>query len=497
MVTKGKNASKGSIRKQFSLIYIGLMAGTVFLCLLINNIFLGQYYIDSKIKVIHDAYETIALAANNDSYDTEAFQEKLGVVCNRYNITVCVIDANSQTRYVSQNGGRELEGRLIGYIFGFPGESARIIEEGTDYRIQHTGTANGEYLEMYGRLKSGISFIMRTPIESIRESAKIANRFFAYVGILGTIAGGIIIWFVSRKITRPILELNTISERMVHLDFEAKYKMNAKNEIDLLGENINKLSRSLEKSISELKTANNELQKDIEKKEQIDEMRKEFLANVSHELKTPIALIQGYAEGLKEGVNEEPENRNYYCEVIMDEASKMNTMVKKLLTLNQLEFGTDVINMERFDVVAFIHNYLQSADILVKQHNITVKMESYEAIYVWADEFKTEEVFMNYFTNAINHCQGEKVIEIKLEKRSGKVRVSVFNTGMPIPEEALPRIWDKFYKVDKARTREYGGSGVGLSIVKAIMESMNQRYGVENFENGVCFWFELETVQTE
>lgn len=484
-----------SIRKQFATIFIGLMAGTILLCLFINNVFLGQYYITSKKKVIYHAYETISQAANSDSYSSMAFQKELGDVCSKYNITIYVMDVNSRVKYVSGNGGNELESRLMGYVFGIPMEDVRLLEEGADYRIQVTGKEGSEYLEMYGRLSSGISFIMRTPMESIRESAKIANRFFAYVGCIGTVAGGLIIWFVSRKITKPILELNSISERMVHLDFEAKYQGNANNEIDMLGENINKLSISLEQSISELKTANNELQKDIEKKEQIDEMRKEFLANVSHELKTPIALIQGYAEGLQEGINDDPESRAFYCDVIMDEAAKMNTMVKKLLTLNQLEFGNDVVNMERFDIVAMVRNYIQSATILTKQNDITVRMKEYAPIYVWADEFKIEEVFTNYFSNAVNHCSGEKIIDVKLEVMEGKVRVSVFNTGQPIPEASVQHIWEKFYKVDKARTREYGGSGVGLSIVKAIMDSMNQRFGMENYTNGVLFWFELETVQ--
>ena len=221
-------------------------------------------------------------------------------------------------------------------------------------------------------------------------------------------------------------------------------------------------------------------------------MRKEFLSNVSHELKTPIALIQGYAEGLKEGINDDAESREFYCEVIMDEAAKMNNMVKKLLTLNQLEFGNETITMERFDIVSLIRNYLQSAEILCTQKQIALRMEDYPPTSVWADEFMVEEVFGNYFSNAVNHIDGDRIIEVKLKQMDGKVRVSVFNTGQPIPEESLPRIWEKFYKVDKARTRAYGGSGVGLSIVKAIMESLNQKYGVINYDNGVEFWFELE-----
>ena len=486
---------KHSIRRQFALIFISLMAGTILLCWLINHIFLERYYISSRRKIIFAAYDTIRQAANSDTYSTEEFRDELDEVCSNYNIIVCVMDANSQTKYVSFNGGRELENQLIGYIIGFYPGTVEVLEQGDDYLIQRHKTGDDEYLEMYGHLSTGISFIMRTPIESIRESAKIANRFFAYVGVLGTVAGGVIIWFVSLRITRPILKLSRISEQMVHLNFEAKYEGRTGNEIDLLGENINKLSQSLEHSISELKTANNELQKDIEHKEAIDEMRKEFLANVSHELKTPIALIQGYAEGLNEGVNDDPESRSFYCEVIMDEASKMNNMVQKLLTLNQLEFGNDVVTMERFDITALIRNYIQSVGILTRQNEIQVYMEDYAPIYVWADEYKTEEVLANYFSNAVNHCSGDRRIVLSLEQREHTVRIGVFNTGNPIPEDALEYVWDKFYKADKARTREYGGSGVGLSIVKAIMESMNQKYGVENQQDGVLFWFELETVE--
>lgn len=482
---------KHSIRWQFAMIFIGLMAGTILLCWLVNSLFLEQYYVSSKIDVIQNAYVTISRAANSDTYSTEDFRQELSDICNMYNITICVMDANSQLRYSSENGGRELETQLVGYILGIYKYPVKVLEEGKDYVLQRVQGEN-EYLEMYGRLSTGISFIMRTPIESIRESAKVANRFFAYVGVLCTLAGGIIIWLVSGRITKPIMKLNRISEQMVHLDFEAKYEGKRKNEIGMLGENINKLSESLEKSISELKTANNELQKDIEKKEEIDEMRREFLANVSHELKTPIALIQGYAEGLAESVNDDPESRSFYCEVIMDEAAKMNNMVQKLLTLNQLESGNEVVTMERFDITALVRNYIQSAAILTKQNEIQVCLEDYPPIYVWGDEFKIEEVFMNYFSNAVNHCSGEKKIVVTLEQRETLVRVGVFNTGEPVPEESLTHLWEKFYKVDKARTREYGGSGVGLSIVKAIMESLNRQYGVENFQNGVLFWFELE-----
>ena len=252
------------------------------------------------------------------------------------------------------------------------------------------------------------------------------------------------------------------------------------------------MSEELERTISELKSVNNQLQKDIENKIRIDQQRQEFLNNVSHELKTPIALVQGYAEGLKENISDDPESREFYCDVIMDEAAKMNKLVKNLLTLNHLEEGRDEVKMERFDIVSLIKGVLQSMDIMIQQKEAKVSFEAEEPVYVWADEFKTEQVVRNYVSNAFHHASGDKVIEVKIQKEGKKARTSVFNTGTPIPEEDLKHIWEKFYKVDKAHTREYGGNGIGLSIVKAIMESFHQEYGVKNYDNGVEFWFELD-----
>ena len=475
------------------MIFIILMASLVFLCWLVNTLFLEKYYLSSKTKVIYSAYLSIKSAAENNSYDSEEFQQELEAVCSKSSISAFVMDAESEMKYVSTNGGERLEMMLYGYLLGYSFENTTVVREDADYRIQQVTRNGNGFLEMYGRLNSGIAFMMSTPLESIRESAHLANRFFFYVGIIGTLLGGIIIWLVAGKITRPISDLNALSEKMVHLDFDAKYEGKDRNEIGLLGENMNKLSHSLEETISELKSANNELQRDIEKKDQIDEMRREFLSNVSHELKTPIALIRGYAEALQEGIGEDPESREYYCEVIVDESVKMNQMVQKLLTLNQLEFGRSVVEMERFDLVALLRNLVAQGELLAQKDGIRVELDcGDEPCHVWADAFMTEEVFQNYLSNALHHCTGEKRIRISVEAGREKIRVSVFNTGSPIPEEALPYLWDKFFKVDKARTREYGGSGVGLSIVKAIMESMNQGYGVENQEGGVLFWFELE-----
>lgn len=486
-----------SIRKQFAFIFIGLMTGMILACVIVNNLFLEKYYLKNKQKALLNAYNKINMASTQGDISSESFDIELRKICGKYNISVIIMDADSRMLKTSGNDVDILGRQLLDNLFNKTEGQRKLLEEwdGSFIQITFDQRLQSEYIEMWGTLENGNIYLMRSALEGIKDSVMIANRFLTYVGFCTIAVSAVIIYFVSKKITEPILELASISEKMTHLDFEAKYNGKSKTELALLGANINELSQALEETISELKTANNELKKDIEKKNKIDEMRKEFLSNVSHELKTPIALIQGYAEGLKEGINDDAESREFYCDVIIDEAGKMNNMVKKLLTLNELEFGNEVITMERFDIVALITNYIQSAEILTKQNDISVRIEEREPIYVWADEFKTEEVFANYFSNAINHCSKEKVIDVKLVKESGHIRVSVFNTGEAIPEESLQHIWEKFYKVDKARTREYGGSGVGLSIVKVIMEAMNQKYGCQNYDNGVEFWFELETVQ--
>ncbi len=488
---------KYSIKRQFAGIFGLLMVGTILLCWFINNTFLERYYMKDKQKALLETYQVLNRASNEDKIGTDEFDIEFQKICGRYNVSFILLDAESKTLKTSTPDYSTLSRRLLNNLFEQNYEdNDQVLQKGEKFEIQIAtdDRINTDFLEMWGVLDNGNLFLLRCPLESIRESVNLANRFLAYVGFGAAIVSAVIILIISGKITKPIKELTEISERMIHLDFEAKYTGKSKTEIALLGQNINELSCTLEQTISELKSANNELQRDIEKKNKIDEMRKEFLSNVSHELKTPIALIQGYAEGLKEGISDDEESRDFYCEVIMDEASKMNNMVKKLLTLNQLEFGNDNVTMERFDIVSLIKNYLQSAEILCRQKDVKVIMKEYQPIYVWADEFMVEEVFGNYFSNAMNHVADDKVIDVKLLVKEKTVRISVFNTGEPIPEESISHIWEKFYKVDKARTREYGGSGVGLSIVKAIMDALNREYGVENYNNGVEFWFELETV---
>ncbi len=480
----------------------GIVVGTVLLCCFFISTFLEKYYISNKQKELSRGYGQVALAYDQvkGGKDTADFDIIFETICANGNINMLIVDGNARLVRSSYSDEQRFQMQIENMVNRLYGEKQNVfqtVEENERYLIQRQRDERlrAEYLVLLGLLEDGGYVYMRTPLESIRESAVITNQFIMVVSAGALLVSILVIVVLSRSICRPIRLLSAIAGRMTKLDFEAKYKRRRFESLEIgeLGQSMNRLSETLEETISELKSANIQLMRDIEKKVQIDEMRKDFLSNVSHELKTPLSLISGYAEGLKECVNEDADSRAWYCEVIMDETDKMNRMVKKLLTLNQLESGNEKVQMVRFDVTELIAGLLAGTSLMAEQSGVTLRLAPCGAAYVWGDTFRVEEVLTNYLTNAINHAKGQRLVEFSVMPGQRVTRVSVFNTGDPIPEEELDKIWVKFYKVDKARTREYGGSGIGLSIVRAIMDSFHQQCGVRNRENGVEFWMELES----
>lgn len=482
---------KHSIRRQMIAIFVGLIVCMLVILLVLVGAGLEPYYVREKEENFKELYKEIESLAEGEEL-TEDEVSQINRTAERYNFYYIVWNFSNENGFSNLHDSQMLLVQLGGVLFNKI--DSRVMERNDNYQVVEfrDNTQQVDYLALWGTVGNSYNIFIRSPLESIQETMGLFFRFLLIVGI-AVIAGGILfVWYFSRRLTEPLRELAVLSARMADLDFNAKYTSGGGGEIGVLGENFNIMSQKLENTISELKNANFRLQQDIEQKEKMEKMRTDFMGNVSHELKTPIALIQGYAEGLKEGVSDDPESREFYCDVIMDEASKMNQMVKNLMTLNQLEFGDENVEFQRFDLTELIRGVLQSMEIMAQQKEAKVQFRQKDPVYVWADEFKAEQVVRNYVSNAFNHLDGDRVVDVKIIPAGDKVKVTVFNTGTPIPEEDVPHIWEKFYKVDKAHTREYRGNGIGLSIVKAIMDSFHQEYGVNNYDNGVEFWFELD-----
>lgn len=505
MLNLKKRPKKSLRRRLFFLINITILM-VIGICILLNSLVFQKYYISQKTEILFDNLSDIEDILNEENTSSEDFNLYMERLCINSNSSVVVFSSTGDLVYTSvpENAYRfkhspgidfELDGKNVSVkATTRPEDKNRdILSESDDYVLASAtiNPLNTQVLELYSIIKGDYFVYIQTSMAPIRESVIFSNRFLITVGLMVWLIAAVIVTFLGNRLVKPIRRLSEISQRMAKMDFSQKYAGQTDDEVGMLGESINIMSTNLEKAISSLKAANAQLLFDIDKKEKIDKHRKEFISNVSHELKTPISIIEAYAEGLNE-MELDADSRAYYCDVILDEARKMNTLIQKLMNLMRIESGSDKLDISRFDITEQIGEIIKQKSILAEQNEATIELETNEPIYVWADDFLVEDVFLNYFTNAIKYCGGEKKIKISIEKIGKNVRVNVFNTGEPLSDEVLENMWKSFYMADKARTRENGSRGLGLSIVAAIVKAHNHEYGAYNKENGVVFWFELD-----
>ena len=496
-MSKIRNALKSVRVKLFITLSLVILLIILFL-ILVNNFVFGQFYIYSKTKALVSVYDLVNGYYNGEvEGDIRSELEKMAI---QNNFDILIKDDQNVNVYTSNKDFFSTFSQMSEMTNNFEANFGETIEKNKDFVIKKMkDSKNGiTYIVLSSMLDNDYFLYVRIPITSIQESVKISNNFLYLMAGFAILLSAIIVTYVSRKFTEPILELNKIAKKMANLDFSHKYRITgADDEINNLGKSINQMSDKLESTIKQLRSTNIELEKDIEEKSKIDEMRKSFISDVSHELKTPIALIQGYSEGLLENVNTDEESKKFYAEVILDETNKMDKLVKQLLELMKLEYGKREFNDKKFNIVEVEKEIIRKSKVMLEEKKTEVILDTPDEINVFADDFYIEQVIGNYMTNAIKHVKevdGKKYIEIKNEVNVEKntVTIKVFNTGDNIAEEHLNRIWNRFYKVDGSRNRTDGGTGIGLSFVKAIMNNYKQKYGVINKENGVEFYIELE-----
>lgn len=416
----------------------------VLIVLAVNTFGLRSYYEKQKVRSMKEAYTALNEAALNA--DRDAAEKTIEEYTESENISIALFDTYTSSTLVSSERDNEpLLERLYDKLFDSETEPLpeTVIEETDNYIISRSVRD----VELFGYCEDNRTMVlMSSPMQGMQKTAQQSNRFLIVVAALALVIGFVAVIFLTGKVSKSY----------------------------------------------ELEMENERLQHDLEEKERQNEIQREFVANVSHELKTPITLVQGYAEGLLDGMCEDEESRKYYSGVIVDEAGRMNKIVQQLLMLSSIESGTDEPEKSEFDFSGLVKGLAEQMGILAEKKNVEITLDVPDGITAIADEFKIESVITNYMSNAINHVNENGRILIKVFKEANRVHFSIFNTGKTIPEQELEHIWEKFYKVDKAHTRSYGGSGIGLSIVKAVMDAHRMPYGVRNKEDGVEFWLDLE-----
>lgn len=508
-----KNMNR-SIKSKLFISITALLTFFVLVLCILNSMYLQQYYIEKKKSILIENAKELTYIYNGNP------QEIVDELDRRANITgssIDIRDSNGKILFTStrrmpnennvtdNNNNNKTRPNGPPPTMEFNPNNERfqkrikdIYKEGEyTFETRREVQLKIDLLTLVTKLSNGDILSIKIPLVSISESVAIANKFIIITGLAIIILGSIWAYWFSKKFTKPILEVNNIATNMAKFDFTQECKINGEDEIGQLGQSINYLSYELNKAITELNIKNKKLEKEIEKERQIDEMRKEFISSISHELRTPLSVIQGYAEGLVSNVTENEEDRSFYCNVIIKETNKMNKLVKDLLNLSQIESGYFHIEKSEFNLTSLIKYILDKYKAVFTEKNINLKWEADENLLVWADMVRIEQVITNYLNNAVNHIDEKKIIKISTIINKDKIRINVFNSGKHIPKEYLDKIWKSFYKVDKARTRAYGGYGLGLSIVKAIVDLHNMECGVENVDEGVCFWFEIDMMRAE
>jgi len=494
---------------------IMLLLGTVFtfvlVTLLMNSVLLKPYYQKMKEQSLTNSFYSICdLDFSSPYIDTE-----LRSIEENDNVQILIINYRRRVFFCSSSVHDSLflpTGENNGFESGeqwfddwlLPDSekdsNVEIFSTKPKFDTPYNSVLSASYLSLYAKAVKEVNgarlpfyIIINTSLTAIDDGAKIANSFAVLVGSLILLVGGAATIIMSNRIVAPIVTVSNTARKMTQLIFDEKIEVNSSDEIGVLASSINDLSAQLEVKINELSVANMQLRQELEHRERIDNMRRDFISDVSHELKTPLAIILGYCEGLQLNINSE--EREYYCSIIEDEAIRMSKLSEKLLKLAELESGEVQPEMSAFDLAALAESRLDKLSYLLEERGITAHFEKNGTTTAFGDYDRIEEVINNLLTNAKNHTPDNGSISIVVREQDNVVYCEVCNSGSHIPKESIDRIWESFYKVDKSRTRSYGGSGLGLKIVSTILNSHDAQFGVENIDDGVRFWFSLRSVQ--
>lgn len=423
-------------------------------------------------------------AANLDLSDSDAVKNFITQINDDYQLSIEIYDRDRNILYTTHSS------QILNFMLDGDKKLPPLHE---DYFTKNKEKLdNGKVIEiksdqdeknfLIGRkeISDGVIAEMRIRTSLIYDSANTAAAFIAIIAIIFIIPAFIWVVFFATKFSKPLTSMSRITRDMANLNFERRVETNSGGEIGELANSINEMADSLSDTL-------NKLQNEIELERNLDKMRKTFVANVSHELKTPLSIISGYAEGLKLNIN--AESRDKYCDTIIDESKRMNELVLSILTLSKYESGQANINFENINI-SKLANIL--SDRIFTGKDFTVNNKIPEDLNVFTDVLQAERVLQAYLENALCHTDKGGTIEIEAYEKDGFIRISVSNTGSHIKDDEIKEIWQSFYRGDASRKRDNDRFGLGLSIVSAIAQLQGTNCGAQNTDNGVTFWFDFK-----
>ena len=451
----------------------------LFIFLSVSTVFLQTYYFYRQQTEFSIIYKEAKNVVNTEQED---LMHKLYILSSKSDINMIVCNENFTEIYINshimENTDTETLKKILIQLYNaveIPKKSGYVIKTFENQSV-------GSIFVLVGKLTDQYNVFLMKPVLPMIRSVEIYKEFILFLSIVMAFLSSITVYLISKKISTPINELVEISDRISKLDFTKKYVPKGPGDIDKLGISLNVMSDKLSENIVQLYRANTTLKNDITQKERNERMRKEFLQNASHELKTPIAVISSYCEMLKDKIITDEEDREYYYDVIYDETQKMSDIVKEMLMLAQFESGNDVLNIENFNITEVAEDVLDTYSIIAQKENIGIVADIEENLFVSADMLMIERVMSNYISNAIYHIENDDKIYVTLKSTADGIAFEVKNRTTNQLDNT--KIWTSFYKDENSK-----GNGLGLSIVKAIMDFHNKKYGVKCKDGYAIFYF--------
>lgn len=496
---------KHNLSKRLFTITFSLLLGLMAITFIFQTFFFESFYESKKKLNLTKQTNRFASLYSTQIEDYEGMAKALRIFENENNAKIGIFSSISQELlYLSDPSGKNSQDiksltQFCSDLLSNEFLKKEILSSGKSQTIIFTDRySNGKKIGVMSPMslysKNDSIVVSIASIQPIQEASDVIREFYSYI-FVGFVFISILLSFVySNLISKPLIKINNVAKKMSKMNFKEKCVIDREDEIGNLASTLNFLSTNLDGALQDLKEKNKKLEEDIEKERSLELMRKDFVDSVSHELKTPIGIIEGYAEGLKDGIVS-GDDALIYLETIIDESKKMSILVSNMLDLSRLESGVIKPNFEIFNINRLIKNLVNKFKIEAKENGLNLTFnENTEYSYVNADRFKMEQVLTNLITNAIKYTPIGNNIIVSIYKVKDDFQISVTNYGAQIDNGEIDKLFNKFYRIDKARNRSKNSTGLGLSIVKNLLDIHGFHYSLNNIDNGVQFRFNLPMV---
>lgn len=467
------NKPRISIRSKVWLAIVGTVAAVIAVLWLLQVVYLEDYYLRSKkkefskiVSEVTAAVELDGLTESKDKLFELASQYVLCIdVCDGYGNRVVTYEGLNYNCYIHKNETRRLE--FLNYGIASNGEKNIVTIEGINKADEYFICATN------GQSDDSSSYILTISVAlaPVREAAlAIRTQFLVIAALLFLVAMGIAFW-ITRSLTKNILKINNAAKQVAHGNMAVEVDVYSNDELGDLAVSFIEMTREISK---------------------VNVLQRELVANISHDIRTPLTMIKGYAETIKDITGDNKETREHQLDIIINETNRLGTLVSNVMDLSLMQAGQAPLNLKVFDMKQKAKAILSRFELLEQTRDFSFLLNGEDGQTVFADEVRVEQVLYNLINNAVNHIGEQKVITVEVKTEQNEVMVSVTDTGVGIAKEDLPLIWDRYYKPYKNTERKSVGTGLGLSIVKAILVNHGSRFGVSSTLGvGSCFWFTL------